>query len=89
MAAGRAVPVAQADMMGVRGRWVVLVLYMEQPAVTLLATQRWGWPSVFGVGLFGTATQRRFISETCRVAWVGRERRLSGGCCWLDLGSLK
>jgi len=43
-AAGRALPVAQADMMGGEGRWVVLVLYMEQPAVTLMATWHWGWP---------------------------------------------
>ena len=76
-------------MTGGEGRRVVLVLYMEQPAVTLLATRCWGWPSVCGVGLFGMATQRRFISETCRVAWAGRGRRLSGGCCRLDLGSLK
>lgn len=89
VAAGRVVPVAQADMMGGVGRWVVLVLYMQQPAVTLLATRRWGWASVCGVGLFGMATQRRFISETCRAAWVARGRRLSGGCCRLDLDSLK
>lgn len=73
---------------GGEGRWVVLVLDTEQPAVTLLATQPWGWPSVCGVGLLGMATPR-FISETCRAAWAGRGRRLSGGCCRLDLGSLK
>lgn len=55
VAAGREVPVAQADVMRGEGRRVVLVLYMKQPAVTLLATRCWGWPSVCGVGLFGMA----------------------------------
>lgn len=50
-AAGGAVPGAQADVMGGEGRRVVPVLYMEQPAVTLLATQHWGWSSVCGAGL--------------------------------------
>lgn len=87
-AAGRAVPVARAGMIGMRVDrlyWCFSgssLCHLAGPSALVLA---------LGVccGAVPTAAPRRFISEMCRAAWVGRGRRLSGGCCWTDLGSLK
>lgn len=87
-AAGRAVPVAQAGMMAMRVDrlyWCFSgssLCHLAGPLALVLA---------LGVccGAVSMAAPRRFISEMCRVAWLGRGGRLSEGCCQTDLGSLK